>query len=65
MESEVLKLKTSETEIQDKLEVLKKEKLEQDNKITALQELVIKLCNKTKIYGGSEAYWEVKKDLEN
>ena len=65
LKSEIEKLKISETEIQDKVEILKKEKLEQNNKITALQELVMELCNVTNIHGGSEAYWKVMKDLED
>ena len=59
MENEVSNSTTTEIETRSTIELLKKKGLEQNKMVTALHELVIELCNKTNIYGGSEAYWEL------
>ena len=60
LENEVLNSNTTEIETRSTIEILEKKGLEQNKMVTALQELVMELCNKKNIYGGSEAYWEVR-----
>ena len=58
---EVLKREGLETK--NTMEILKRERLKQNDRVSALQELVMELCDKAGLYGGSEAYWEVKDEL--
>lgn len=77
LKEEILQLKEAETETRNTLEALKMEVLqlkevnpktqstleEQDKMVSSLQELVMELCDKTDVHGGSKAYWKVKDDL--
>ena len=65
LKNKISNLKTTEIEAQGTIEVLKKESLKQNRMITALQELVMKLCSKTNIHDGSEAYLEVGNDCQS
>ena len=51
---------TRELEMRSTIDGLKKNELERDKKIASLQELIMELCDKTDVHGGSEAYWEVR-----